>query len=703
MPRDPVCGMDVDKDKAIKKKIGDRTYYFCSQSCANVYEQPEQELKAMKRRVAVTLMGVVAVAGLRVLALFGLVAVLMTTTLVGGLSVYSLALFVVSTPVVWIAGWSIISGAYKSLRNRAINMDVLISAGVVAGWSFGAVNAFFPSLASGGEGYLEIAVGILAFVLLGKYIEESIRRRSAASIRKLLELQPTIARVVRDGKEVEVPIDEVQVNDVMVVKPGEKIPTDGVVIAGYSSVDEKIITGESIPVEKDVGSEVIGATVNKTGLLRVKATKIGEETALAQIVHLVEEAQASSAPVQKFADRVVGKFVPIVFSVAAVSFAYWYVVSGFSTAFFVLLAVLLIACPCALGIATPTAILAGVGKGAEYGILLRSGEYVERARKLKTVVFDKTGTLTKGEPSVTDIMVYNGYKEKEVLRLAAIAEKGSEHPLAEAILNAASQSESGIPDAESFEAVPGHGVRCTYENKRILLGNRRLMQSEKVAIKQVQQDLERLEAQGKTVMILVVNGEPAGVVAAMDTPKENAVEAISKLKSMGLEVAMLTGDNETTAKAIGKQLNIDHVIANVLPWEKVNAIKKLQSEGKTVAMVGDGINDAPALAQADIGIAIGSGTDIAKETGGIVLIKDDLRDVALAVELSKKTMTKINSNLFWAFIYNTVMIPVAAIGLMNPIFAAGAMAISSLTVVTNSALLKLSSFKFEKFNDQTKK
>ncbi len=703
MPRDPVCGMDVDKDKAIKKKIGDRTYYFCSQSCANVYEQPEQELKAMKRRVAVTLMGVVAVAGLRVLTLFGLVAVLMTTTLIGGLSIYSFALFVVSTPVVWIAGWSIISGAYKSLRNRSINMDVLISAGVVAGWSFGAVNAFFPSLASGGEGYLEIAVGILAFVLLGKYIEESIRRRSAASIRKLLELQPTIARVLKDGKEIEVPIDEVQVNDVMVVKPGEKIPTDGVVIAGYSSVDEKIITGESIPVEKNVGSEVIGATVNKTGVLRIKATKIGEETALSQIVHLVEEAQASSAPVQRFADRVVGKFVPIVFSVAAVSFVYWYVVSGFSTAFFVLLAVLLIACPCALGIATPTAILAGVGKGAEYGILLRSGEYVEKARKLKTVVFDKTGTLTKGEPSVTDILVYNGYEEKDVLRLAAIAEKGSEHPLAEAILKAARQDGSDVPDAESFEAIPGHGVRCIHENKKILLGNRRLMQTEKVSIELIEEDLQRLEKQGKTLMILAVNGEPAGVVAAMDTPKANAVEAIGKLKSMGLEVAILTGDNETTAKAIAQQLNIDHVIANVLPWEKVNAIKKLQSEGKTVAMVGDGINDAPALAQADIGIAIGSGTDIAKETGGIVLIKDDLRDVALGVELSKKTMMKINSNLFWAFIYNTVMIPVAAIGLMNPIFAAGAMAISSLTVVTNSALLKLSSFKFEKFNDQTNK
>lgn len=703
MPRDPVCGMDVDKDKAIKKKIGDRTYYFCSQSCADVYTQPEQELKAMRRRVAITLAGVVAVASLRVAILFGIVAALMSFTLIGGLKIYNLALFIISTPVVWWAGRSIIVGAYRSLRNRAINMDVLVSAGVVAGWTYGAAYAFLPDLVHGGEGYLEIAVGILAFVLLGKYIEESIRRRSAASIRRLLELQPTIATVLKDGKEVEVSIDEVQVNDVLIVKPGEKIPTDGTVVAGYSSVDEKIITGESIPVEKNVGSEVIGATVNKTGLLRIKATKVGEETALAQIVHLVEEAQASSAPVQKFADRVVGKFVPIVFSVAAVSFVYWYIVGGFSTAFFVLLAVLLIACPCALGIATPTAILAGVGKGAEYGILLRSGEYVERARKLKTVVFDKTGTLTKGEPSVTDIVVYDDYEEKDVLKLAAIAEKGSEHPLAEAILNAASQREPDIPDAESFEAVPGHGVRCTYENKRILLGNRRFMQSEKILIEQVEQDLERLEAQGKTVMILVVNGEPAGVVAAMDTPKENAVEAISKLKSMGLEVAMLTGDNETTARAIAKQLNIDHVIANVLPWEKVNAIKKLQGEGKTVAMVGDGINDAPALAQADIGIAIGSGTDIAKETGGIVLIKDDLRDVALAVELSKKTMTKINSNLFWAFIYNTVMIPVAAVGLMNPIFAAGAMAISSLTVVTNSALLKLSAFKFEKLNNKIEK
>lgn len=697
MPRDPVCGMDVDKDKAIKRKIGDRTYYFCCESCAQTYEKPEQELKAMKRRVAMTLMGAIAVAGLRVLVAFGLVATLMTFTIIG-VRAYSLAVFLVSTPVVWIAGWQIILGAYKSLRNRAINMDVLVSAGVVAGWAYGAANAFFPEIAGGGEGYLEVAVGILAFVLLGKYIEESIRRRSAASIRKLLELRPTIARVLKDGNEIEVPIDELQVGVIIIIKPGEKIPTDGVVIAGYSSVDEKIITGESIPVEKNVGSEVIGATVNKTGLLRIRATKVGEDTVLSQIVHLVEEAQASSAPVQKFADRVVAKFVPVVFTVAAVSFAYWYITNGFSAAFFVLLAVLLIACPCALGIATPTAILAGVGKGAEYGILLRSGEYVEKARKLKTVVFDKTGTLTKGEPSVTDIMPYGDYKEKDVLTYAAIVEKGSEHPLAEAIVKAAHQSGFNIPDAETFEAVPGHGVRCTCENKKILFGNRKLMQQEKVPTKQLEDDLQKLEEQGKTAMILAVDGKLAGIVAVMDTPKENAIEAIRKLKSMKLDVAMLTGDNERTAKAIAKQLEIDQVIANVLPWEKVEAIKKLQGEGKTVAMVGDGVNDAPALAQADIGIAIGSGTDIAKETGGIVLIKDDLRDVALAVELSKKTMKKINSNLFWAFIYNVVMIPVAAVGLLNPMFAAGAMAISSLTVVTNSATLKLAKFKFEKFS-----
>jgi P-type Cu+ transporter len=638
----------------------------------------------------------VAALGLRVFTLFGIVAAIMYFDVVGGLRIYDIAIFIVSTPVVWIAGFRIYKGAYLSLRNHKINMDVLVTAGVLAGWTYGALNVAFLSTAEAGSGYLEVAIGILAFVLLGKYIEELIRRRSAASIRKLLELQPTMARVVKDGKETDMPIDEVQVGDTIIVKPGEKIPIDGTVTEGYSSVDEKLLTGESIPVEKTVGSEVIGATINKTGLLTIQATRVGDQTALSQIVHLVEEAQASSAPVQKFADRVVGWFVPMIFTVAAISFGYWYLTSGFTTAFLALLAVLLIACPCALGIATPTAILAGVGKGAEYGVLLRSGEYIEKARKLTTVVFDKTGTLTKGEPSVTDIKTYNSYTEQEVLRFAGAAEKGSEHPLAEAILNTAEKLKVTIPKADSFEALPGRGVQCTVGEKRVLLGNRKLMQEQNVSTGELETDHSALETRGKTVMILAVDGVVAGLIAAMDTVKESAAEAIEQLKGMNLEVVMLTGDNERTAKAIAQQLGITQVIANVLPWQKVDAIKKLQGERKVVAMVGDGINDAPALAQADIGIAIGSGTDIAKETGGIVLIRDDLRDVALGVELSKKTMRKINTNLFWAFAYNVVMIPIAASGLLNPMYAAGAMAISSLTVVSNSALLKLAKFKSTK-------
>jgi len=688
MPRDPVCGMEVDKDKGIKRKIGDRTYYFCSETCARTYEQPEQELKAMKRRVALALAGVVSVAALRVIAMLGLAVAIMTFRIVG-ISAWDLAFFILSTPIVWIAGWSIHKGAYKALRNKSINMDVLITTGVLAGWGYGVVSTFFPLLGTEGFAYMEIAIAILAFVLLGKFIEETIRRKSAAAIRKLLELQPTIARVLKDEQETEVPIDDVQVGDILIVKPGEKIPTDGIVIAGYSSVDEKIITGESIPVEKKVGSEVIGATINKMGMLKIKATKVGEDTALMQIVHLVEEAQASNAPVQRFADRVVGYFVPIVFTTAAIAFAYWFLTVDFSFAFLVLLSILLIACPCALGIATPTAILAGVGKGAEYGVLLRGGEYVENARKLTTVVFDKTGTLTKGEPSVTDIIAYQGHSEKKILELATVAEKGSEHPLAEAIINAADKAKLKISEADSFEAIPGHGVKATYQGKEIFFGNRKLMETNNINAIHVEDKLVELEKQGKTAMLLAVNGKIAGIIAAMDTLKDNAAEAVKQLKSMRLEVAILTGDNELTAKAIAKQLSIDTVIANVLPWEKVNIIKKLQDEGKVVAMVGDGVNDAPALAQAQIGIAIGSGTDIAKETGGIVLIKDDIRDVARGITLSKATMKKIKQNLFWAFIYNTLAIPIAAIGLLSPIIAAGAMAFSSLFVVSNSATLKL--------------
>ena len=688
LARDPVCGMIVDQDKAISRRIGDRTYYFCSETCARTYEAPEEELHQMKRRVTLALLGVVSVAVLRVAAIFGLMLTIMTLRIVG-ISAWDLAFFILSTPIVWISGWSIHKGAYNSLRHKSINMDVLVSTGVLAGWGYGAASTFYPAIGVEGAGYLEIAVGILAFVLLGKFIEETIRRKSAAAVRKLLELQPTIARVLRDGQEIETPIDDVQVDDIIVVKPGEKIPTDGVVISGYSSVDEKIITGESMPVEKKVGSEVIGATINKSGLLRLRATKVGGDTALSQIVRLVEEAQASSAPVQKLADRVVSRFVPMVFSVAAIAFAYWMLTSGFQAAFLALLSVLLIACPCALGIATPAAILAGVGKGAEYGVLLRGGEYVERARSLQTVVFDKTGTLTKGEPSVTDVLPYNGYTMEQALEFAAIAEKGSEHPLAEAIVKAAEKADHPIPDAESFEAIPGYGVKADIRGRQILLGNRRLMNDNGVAVKDVEDALMKLEQQGKTAMILAVDNRVAGIIAAMDTLKEHAVEGLTKLRGMGLDIVMLTGDNERTAKTIAGQLGIDTVIANVLPWEKVDVVKRLQAERKVVAMVGDGVNDAPAIAQADIGIAIGSGTDIAKETGGIILIKDDLRDVALGIELSRATMKKIRQNLFWAFIYNIIMIPIAAAGLLNPMLAAGAMAISSLFVVGNSATLRL--------------
>lgn len=703
--RDPVCGMDVDTETAISRKIGDRTYYFCSQSCADIYTQPQRELKAMKRRVTLTLLGVVAAGALRIIALFGIVAAIMSFQIVGGISIYGLAVLIFTTPIIWIAGYSTFKGAVLSLRNKNANMDVLVGAGVLAGWTYGVVATLVPSLsasATAGVDYLEISVAILAFVLLGKYIEDSIRKRSAASIRQLLELKPTMARVLLDGKEIELPIEDVQIGTMILVKPGEKIPTDGVVTAGYSSVDEKLLTGESIPVEKTVGNEVIGATINKTGVLTIRATRVGDDTALNQIIHLVEEAQASSAPIQKFADRIVGKFVFIVFAVAAVSFIYWFVTKDFGTAFFALLAVLLIACPCTLGIATPTAILAGVGKGAEYGVLLRSGEYIEKARKLTTVVFDKTGTLTKGEPSVTDVKAFNDFTENEVLRYAAITEKGSEHPLAEAILKRANEANLTLTDAEAFEALPGRGVQCIVDGKTVLLGNRKLMEEKNIPIAHLEDTLMTLEDQGKTTMLLAVDGKPVGAVAAMDTPKGNATEAVSQLKEMDLEVAMLTGDNEKTARAVANQIGIETVYANVLPWQKQDVIKGLQGKGKVVAMVGDGINDAPALAQADIGIAIGSGTDIAKETGGIVLVKDDLRDVVLGIELSKKTMRKINSNLFWAFIYNVIMIPVAAMALLNPMYAAGAMAISSLTVVSNSAMLKFAKFKAEKFNMNSK-
>ncbi len=480
------------------------------------------------------------------------------------------------------------------------------------------------------------------------------------------------------------------VDEIVVVRPGEKIPTDGIVIEGHSSVDEKMLTGESVPVEKKTGNEVIGGTINKVGAFKFRSTRVGADTTLSQIIKMVEEAQTSSSRIQRLADKVASYFVPAVIGVAFLSAVIWIIIGNPTMSLLSFVAVLIIACPCALGIATPAALMVGVGKGAEMGILIRGAEYLERAEKLKAVVFDKTGTLTKGEPEVTEILPNAdcGMRIEEILQLAAIAEKGSEHPLSEAIIKKATMMGLSIPDAEKFEAVPGHGVKVTSKGKEILIGNRRLMNEMGISVEDKEAIVSGLEEKGNTVMIVAQDGKIMGFIAVADTLKEHAEEVIKGLRDEGVEVVMLTGDNERTAKAIGSRVGIDRIISNVLPGDKAKVIKEIQAQGKVVAMVGDGINDSPALAQADIGIAIGSGSDVAKETGGIILVRDDLRDVIKGIRLSRATMRKIKQNLFWAFIYNSIGIPLAAIGLLNPIIAAAAMALSSLSVVTNSALLK---------------
>lgn len=693
MKKDPVCGMVVDEKTAIKRVIEGRTFYFCSDTCAETFEAPERAMRRMKRRVTVALSGAVTIGVIRVAVFLGLAAGAVTIEW-APLSqlpflTYGVLMFLLTTPVIFIGGWSFHHGAYDAIKHRTFNMDVLISMGTLTAYFYSVVVVFFPGILPVEESYtyFEVAAVIIAFVILGRYMEEIIKKRSAAAVRKLMDLRPATARVVRNGKETEISADDVQIDDIVVVKPGESIPVDGIVVEGDSTVDEKIITGESIPVEKKPGDEVIGATINKHGVLRFKATKVGAETTLMQIARMVEEAQASGSRIQRIADKVASYFVPIVIIVAIVSTSIWALSGNAIAALWAFVGVLIIACPCALGIATPAALLAGVGKGAEHGILIRGGEFVEQAPKLTTVVFDKTGTLTKGEPSVTDV-VGVGVSENEVLTYAAIAEKGSEHPLAEAIIRAAEAKKIRIKDYDSFKAIPGHGVRVTVGKKKILLGNRKLMKNNRVSITEIEGKISALEIQGKTVMIVAVNEKVVGAVAVADTLKEHSAEAVVKLKEMGIEVYMLTGDNERTANAIAKQVGIDKVLAEVLPGQKADVIKRLQAEGRVVAMVGDGINDAPALAQANLGIAIGSGSDVAKETGGIILIKDDPRDVVAGIKLSRKVMGKVKQNLFWAFIYNTVAVPVAAFALLTPIIAAAAMALSSLSVVSNSALLK---------------
>jgi Cu+-exporting ATPase len=694
MAKDPICGMVIPKERSIKREAGGRAYYFCSENCVRTFEAPEAELKAMKRRVTIALTGVLALAILRAAVFLGLAAGATILTWVPIPFIpwftWGVWLFIITTPIMIFGGKGFFIGAWHAIRKRVANMDLLIALGTSTAYIYSAFVVFFPGLLPVKEKnvYFEVSAIIIAFVLLGKYMEEIIKKRSSAAIRKLLDLRPQTARVIREGSEVEIPAESVMKDEIVVVRPGEKIPTDGIVVDGHSSVDEKMLTGESVPVEKKAGDEVIGGTLNKVGSFKFRATRVGADTTLSQIIKMVEEAQTSSSQIQRLADRAASYFVPAVIGVAFLSAAVWVMAGNSTGALLSFVAVLIIACPCALGIATPAALMVGVGKGAELGILIRGAEYLERAEKLSVVVFDKTGTLTKGEPEVTGIVAMQGVKTEDVLQLAAIAEKGSEHPLADAIIKRAKMTGFAIPDAETFEAIPGHGIKVKAKGKAILVGNRKLMKDNGIDMGNEEAAISDLEEKGNTVMIVASEGSLIGFIAVADTLKEHAVDVTEGLRDEGVEVIMLTGDNERTARAIGSKIGIEKIIPNVLPGDKAKVIKKLQAEGKVVAMVGDGINDAPALAQADIGIAIGSGSDVAKETGGIILVSEDLRNVIKGIKLSRATMRKIKQNLFWAFIYNSIGIPVAAFGLLNPIIAAAAMALSSLSVVTNSALLR---------------
>jgi Cu+-exporting ATPase len=579
-------------------------------------------------------------------------------------------------------------------------MDVLIALGTSAAWAYSAVVTFAPGFFPFSGVYFDTSAVIITLILTGRFLEHVTKSRASAAVRKLVDLQPTLAhRIDKNGAEVEVPIEQVQVGDVLVVRPGEKIPVDAVITDGRSAIDESMITGESIPVEKSVGDEVIGATINRSGLLKLRADKVGQDTALSQIVRLVEEAQVGRAPIQRLADRIASYFVPVVIAAATVAGLSWYLFGHIGLNFSVLafVSVVVISCPCALGIATPAALLVGTSKGAQSGVLIKGGEYLELAGKIDTVIFDKTGTLTVGKPSVTDIVPTPSLGSDQLLHLAASVEKGSEHPLGEAIINEAKSRSISLSDPQDFQAIAGKGVKARVDDRMVLLGNRRLISENEVDLSILEPEVRKLEEEGKTVMIVVLDGKLGGIVAVADTVKPSAKATLEALKRMGVQVVMLTGDNSRTAAAIARKIGIEKFVAEVLPQQKEETIESLQKDGRVVAMVGDGINDAPALAKADVGIAIGSGTDIAKETGGIVLIKDDLRNVATAIKLSRKTLSKIKQNLFWAFAYNVILIPVAA-GALVPVFgaqvynvlpflAAGAMAISSVTVLSNSLLL----------------
>ncbi len=671
-----------DENPAFTAEIDGRTYYFCSEACMLTFIQPEKERKALKRLVYFSV------------SLGALLMALMFYS--GPLPLFTKKVWalILATPVQFIAGWRYYRGAWGAAKARTMNMDTLIVVGSSTAYFYSVFVVLAPNLAPSSEVYFDASANILALILVGKLLEEIARGRASEAVRRLLDLQPPMARLLKeDGSEEEVPVEEVMPFDVVIVKPGEKIPLDGEVIEGASSVDESMITGESIPVTKGVGDEVIGGTVNKEGALKVEVTKIGMNTTLQQIVHMVEEAQMSQAPIQRIADRVASYFTPVVIAVGLIAFAGWYWTTGdFGLSITSFGAVVIVACPCAMGIATPTAILVGAAQGAKNGILIKGGEYLEKTREIQAIVFDKTGTLTKGEIFVTDI---HSEDPEEMLRLIASLERRSEHPIGEAIVREAEARGLKLPEPRDFEALAGRGVKGTVDGRQMIVGTQRLMDEIGAELdEETGRKAHELFDQGKTLVFVSVDGIVTGLIAVADELKEEAGEAIARLKSMGLEVVMITGDNSRTAEAIAKKVGIDRYLAEVLPEDKVGEVIKLQEEGLVVAMVGDGINDAPALAKADVGIALGSGTDVALETGGIVLIRNNLNDVVTAIQLSKATFSKIKQNLFWAFGYNAALIPVAA-GVfrpwgivMHPILAAGAMAFSSISVVANSLLLR---------------
>jgi len=611
-------------------------------------------------------------------------------------------LWALATPIQFVIGWSFYNGAWRALRHRSADMNTLIAVGTSAAYVYSVLATLWPQLFEAGgikaNVYFDTSALIIVFILLGRLLEARAKGQTSEAIKKLIGLQPKTARVIREGKEIDIPVEEVVVGDIVVVRPGERIPVDGIVREGRSAVDESMITGESIPVKKTPGSEVIGATINKSGSFKFEARKVGKDTTLAQIIRLIEEAQSSKAPIQRLADVIAAYFVPIVMSIAVITFVIWFILGpppALTLALLNFVAVLIIACPCALGLATPTAVLVGTGKGAENGILIKGGESLEIAHKVDTIVLDKTGTLSRGEPEVTDIILGEGFPEQEILSYAAAAEKNSEHPLADAILKRAREKGIEPLEPDNFRVIEGQGVEATVKGRQIILGNARFLENRRIEILDLRREAEKLSDEGKTAVYIAVSGKVAAVLGIADTLKEGSFEAVKRLQKMGLHVVMVTGDNRKTAEAMARKVGIDDVFPEVLPKDKVDVIKKLQSEGRKVAMVGDGINDAPALAQADIGIALGSGTDVAIEASDITLIKGDLRAVASAIELSKKTIRIIKQNLFWAFFYNTAGIPVAAgvlypfFGLLlNPILAAAAMAFSSVSVVSNSLRLR---------------